>query len=398
MPTPIAHAEIEALRSQTPGTRTTVHFNHAGASLPSSATLHAITGHLEREATRGPMEAGVAAAEQAGQARTLAAALIHARPDEIALTGGVSFGWGAAFAAMGNWRAGDRILVGRHEWGGNLAAMYLAAQQNGASVEVIPSTESGEVDPDGLTAMLDERVRLIALTWLPANGGLINPAEAIGRVARSHGIPYFLDAAQAVGQIPVDVARVGCDVLSTAGRKALRGPRGTGLLYIRRDFLHRLKPAIVDRHSAPLDSHGAPRLSDDATRFESAEISVALHCGLANALREALAVGASNIRAQIDYVATMLRERLADVPSITLLDDGTERSGLVAFNAAGRDANWLQRELARQSISIGTSGVPYTPLDMQARGLDQVARASVSYLTTEAEIDLLLDAIRTLLR
>jgi selenocysteine lyase/cysteine desulfurase len=396
MPTHFTHAEIEALRSQAPGTRTTVHFNHAGASLPSSATLRAITEHLEREATLGPMEAGVAAAEHAGQARTLAAALIHARPDEIALTGGVSFGWGAAFAALGNWRAGDRILAGRHEWGGNLAAMYLAAQQNGASVEVIPSTESGEVDPDALAAMLDERVRLIALTWLPANGGLINPAEAVGRVARSHGIPYFLDAAQAVGQMPVDVEQVGCDVMSAAGRKALRGPRGTGLLYVRRDFLHRLKPALVDRHSAPLDPHGTPRLSDDATRFELAERSVALHCGLANALREALALGAPSIRAQIDYVATMLRERLAGIPSVTLLDDGTERSGLVAFNVAGRDANGLQRELAKQGISIGISGVPYTPLDMRARGLDWVARASVSYLTTEAEIDLLVGAIRTL--
>lgn len=398
MSPPIAYAEIEALRSRTPGTRTTVHFNHAGASLPSSATLRAIGEHLEREAALGPMEAGVAAAEQAGQARTLAATLIHARPDEIALTAGASFGWGSALAAMGSWRPGDRILVARHEWGGNLAAMHLAARQNGASVEVIPSDASGEVDPDALAAMLDERVRLIALTWLPANGGLINPAEAIGEVARRHGIPYFLDAAQAVGQMPVDVERIGCDVMSTAGRKALRGPRGTGLLYVRRDFLPRLKPVIVDRHSAPLDAQGTPRLSEDATRFESAERSVALHCGLANALREALAVGASTIRAQVDYIATSLRERLAEIPSVTLLDDGIERSGLVAFNVAGRDATRLQRELSEQGISIGTSGVAYTPLDMQARGLGQVARASVSYLTTEAEIDTLVDAIRTLMR
>lgn len=398
MPALYTHAEIEVLRSRTPGTRTTVHFNHAGASLPSSATLRAITDHLEREATLGPMEAGVAAASQAGQARALAATLIHARPDEIALTGGNSQGWGAAFAALGSWRAGDRILVGRHEWGGNLAAMHLAAQRNGASIETVPSVASGEIDPDALAAMLDERVRLIALTWLPANGGLVNPAEAVGKVARRHGIPYFLDAAQAAGQLPIDVERIGCDVMSMAGRKALRGPRGTGLLYVRRDFLHRLEPAIVDRHSAPLDAHGTPRLNDDATRFESAERSVALVCGLANALQEALAAGAANIRAQIDHIATRLRLRLSEIPSITLLDDGTERSGLVAFNAAGRNAGWLQGELARQGIAIGTSGYSYTPLDMQARGLDQVARASVSYLTTEAEIDRLAEAIRALLR
>ena len=398
MPTLFTHAEIETLRSRTPGTRTTVHFNHASASLPSAATLRAISEHLEREATLGPMEAGAAAAEQAGQARALAAELLHAHPDEIALTGGNSPGWGAAFAAMGNWRAGDRILVGRHEWGGNLAAMHLAAQRNGASVEVVPSGASGQVDPDALAAMLDERVRLIALTWLPANGGLINPAEAVGKVARSHGIPYFLDAAQAAGQIPIDVERIGCDILSAAGRKALRGPRGTGLLYVRRGFLPRLTPAFVDRYSAPLDAQGTPRLREDASRFESAERSVALHCGLANALREALALGVPGIRAQIDHLATRLRERLSEIASLALLDDGAERSGLVAFNAIGHDAPWLQRELAAQGISIGIVGAAYTPLDMQARGLDQVARASVSYLTTEAEIDRLADAMRTLMR
>lgn len=394
----LTQAAIEALRAETPGTRTTVHLNHAGASLPSSTTIRAIVEHLEREAKLGPMEAGAAASEEAGQARTLAAALLNAQPDEIALTGGNSQGWGAAFAAMGTWRPGDRILVGRHEWGGNLATMSLAAQGDGASVEVIPSSKNGVVDPDALAAMLDERVRLIALTWLPANGGLINPAEAIGRVARSHGIPYFVDAAQAVGQLPVDVTQIGCDVLTTAGRKALRGPRGTGLLYVRRDLLRLLTPAFVDRHSAPLDAHGAPVLREDAGRFESAETSVALRCGLANALREALEIGIPAIRTRIDFLATRLRELLSEIPSVTLLDDGFEQSGLVSFCAAGHDANWLQRGLAMHGITIGVSGVAYTPLDMQARGLSQLARASVSYLTSELEITRLADTLRALLR
>jgi len=200
MSAPLTQAAIETLRAQTPGTHTTVHFNHAGASLPSSATIRAIVEHLEREARLGPMEAAAAAGDEADQARSLAAALLNASPDEIALTGGNSQGWGAAFAAIGNWRRGDRILVGQHEWGGNLATMSLSTQRHGVSIEVIPSGNSGAVDPNALAAMLDERVRLIALTWLPANGGLINPAGAVGRVARSHGIPYFVDAAQAVGQ------------------------------------------------------------------------------------------------------------------------------------------------------------------------------------------------------
>lgn len=396
MPSPLSLADVEALRARTPGTQTVTHFNHAGASLPSSATLEAIRAQLWLEATTGPMEAGVTGREQSERARLLAARLLNARPAEIALTTGNSAGWGAAFAALAPLRSGERILVGRHEWGGNLAAMRLAAQRTGATIDVIPSDSSGAVDPQALEAMLDDRVRLIALTWMPANGGLINPAAAIGQVARRHRIPYFIDAAQALGQLPIDVAAVGCDVLSGVCRKALRGPRGTGLLYVREDFLPRLTPAFVDTRSAPLGADGEPVLRNDAARLEVSESSPALHCGVANALEEALEIGIENIRARIDSIAQALRVQLAEIPGVTVLDQGRERSGLVAFNVAGLEPLSVQSKLAAQGITIGSNGVGYTPLDMEARGLKQIARASVSYLTTEPEIDRLLDAIRAL--
>jgi cysteine desulfurase/selenocysteine lyase len=398
MPVPLTASAVDTLRAQTPGVQHTTHFNHAGSSLPSTATLDAIRNHLWLEAIRGPMEAGVAARQQSEQARVLAARLLSAQTSEIAVTTGNSPAWGGAFAALGAWHPGDRILVARHEWGGNLATMRLTAQRAGASIETIPSDDSGAVDPQALADMLDERVRLIALTWMPANGGLINPAVAIGQIARRHCIPYFVDAAQSVGQLPVDVMQVGCDVLTTVGRKALRGPRGTGLLFVRQDFLSRLTPAFVDTHSAPLDANGEPVLRNDAARLEPSELAPALRCGLANALREALDIGLENIRTRISEVAQTLRSELGEIRGVTVLDQGRERSGLVAFNVAGIEAGELQRKLATQGISIGSNGVSYTPLDMNARGLESIARASVSYLTTTAEIDRLLDAVRALIR
>ncbi|OZI66981.1 aminotransferase class V-fold PLP-dependent enzyme [Bordetella genomosp. 11] len=395
-PAPLADAAIEILRARTPGVRTTVHFNHAGASLPSVDTLEAMRRQLWREAEMGPIEAGAAVREQAEQARILAAALLNASPGEIALTAGNSAGWGSAFAGLGNWKPGDRILVARHEWGGNIAAMHIAAGRAGARIEAIPSDETGMADPRALEAMIDERVRLISVTWLPANGGLINPAAAIGAVARRHGIPYFVDAAQAVGQLPIDVGQVGCDVLTGVGRKALRGPRETGLLYIRQDFLPRLTPAWVDTSSAPLDDDGLPVMRADAARFEPSERSYALRCGLANALREALDIGVENIRARIDRNARALRALLADVPGVEVLDQGREQSGLVSFAVAGQTGGAVQRKLAEQGISISSNGPAYTPLDMRARGLADIARASVSYLTTDAELDRLVQAIRDL--
>ncbi|WP_447980796.1 aminotransferase class V-fold PLP-dependent enzyme [Achromobacter kerstersii] len=398
MSAPLTSDARLALRARTPGAQRCVHFNHAGSSLPSAATVDAVHEHLLREATQGPMEAGVRSRALTESARTLGAQLLNAQPEEIALTTGNSHGWGAAFAALPRWQPGDRILVGRHEWGGNLATMRLHAERAGAVLETIPSDASGCVDADALAAMVDERVRLIALTWLPANGGLINPAAAIGRVARQHGIPYFVDAAQALGQLPIDVEQVGCDVLTGPGRKALRGPRGTGLLYVRRAFLDQLTPAFVDTHSAPLNADGQPVLRTDAARLEGAESSLALRCGLANALQEALDLGLDTIRATIDATARTLRTELAAIDGITVLDQGHEQSGLVAFNLAGQDAADVQRALAAQGITIGSNGVPYTPLDMQARGLTQIARASVSYLTSDDEISQLLDGLRKLAR
>jgi cysteine desulfurase/selenocysteine lyase len=398
MSAPLTSDARLALRARTPGAQRCVHFNHAGSSLPSAATVDAVHEHLLREATQGPMEAGVRSRALTESARTLGAQLLNAQPEEIALTTGNSHGWGAAFAALPRWQPGGRILVGRHEWGGNLATMRLHAERAGAVLETIPSDASGCVDADALAAMVDERVRLIVLTWLPANGGLINPAAAIGRVARQHGIPYFVDAAQALGQLPIDVEQVGCDVLTGPGRKALRGPRGTGLLYVRRAFLDQLTPAFVDTHSAPLNADGQPVLRTDAARLEGAESSLALRCGLANALQEALDLGLDTIRATIDATARTLRTELAAIDGITVLDQGHEQSGLVAFNLAGQDAADVQRALAAQGITIGSNGVPYTPLDMQARGLTQIARASVSYLTSDDEISQLLDGLRKLAR
>src|SRR5690606_24346837 len=141
----------------------------------------------------------------------------------------------------------------------------------------------GRASPEALLAMLDERVKLISLTWMPANGGLVNPAAEIGAIARRHGIPYIVDAAQALGQWPVDVRALGCDVLVAPVRKHLRGPRGLALAYVRAETVARLTPAFVDTLSAPVGQDGVAVPHAGARLLESSEKPVALVCGLANA-------------------------------------------------------------------------------------------------------------------
>lgn len=387
--------QVQHLREATPGCQSgIVHFNHAGASLPSQATLDAIIERLQREARDGPMEAGEQGAVLVEKARRAAGKLLNAPASSIAFASSGSTAWSMAFQALGPWQPGDRILVGRHEWGGNLASMELAVQA-GARVEVIPCDASGAACPVALEAMLDAKVKLIDLTWLPANGGLINPAQAIGDVARRHTIPYFIDAGQAVGQVPVDVQALQCDVLKSAGRKHLRGPRGTALLYIRPDFLPHLNPAQRDVFSAPWTAEGFD-LRNDARRFETSEVSFALLAGLGNALHEINQLGIEQVWQRVSKTSARIREALRQIPGITLHDLGRTHSGLIAFNLAGWDSFELKQRLGLKRINIGANGVAYTPLDMQARGLSSVARISVSPLNTDDDIELLVKALREL--
>jgi selenocysteine lyase/cysteine desulfurase len=392
--------DIERLRAGTPGCAAVAHFNHSSCSLPPDEVLEAVAAHLRREALRGPHEAGLAAAEAVRGTRRAASRLLNAGEDEIALTGSGSQGWGSAFAALPPLRPGDRILVGRQEWGGNLATMHRAAARAGARVETIPCEEDGSVSAEGLARMLDDRVRLVALTWLPANGGLVNPAAAIGRVARAAGVPYFVDAGQALGQIPADVEAIGCDVLKGAGRKYLRGPRGTAILYVRRGFLDRLDPAFVDVLSAPwqMEDPAGPRLRPDARRFETSEGPVALQLGLGEAIRLALGIGVDAIRARISALAETLRGELAGIGGLRPHDLGTERSSIVSFTLDGVAPQEVRRRLWERDVNVNAVGPGYAPLDSAARGLGEVVRASVSHLTTEAEIDRLVSGLRAVAR
>lgn len=401
MPTPLPAdmpaTDIAALRAATPGCESHAFFNHSGASLASAGTLAAIRDHLDREAREGAMEAGAAAEPLIDAARREAEALLNAGTDDVAFTSSATAAIGLAFAALPPLRAGDRILVGRHEWGGNVSTYTAAAERAGARVEVIPCRDDGSVDPDALARMLDERVKLVSLTWLPANGGLVNDAAAIGRVARAAGVPYIVDAGQALGQLPVDVQAIGCDVLKGTARKFLRGPRGTALLYVRRGFMPGLRPAFLDVHSAPwTDGRVTPR--EDARVFESVEIAVALLVGLGVALREARTIGIPAIQQRIALLSTRLRGLLADTPGVTLRDLGTQRSGLVSFTVDGMAAQDVRQQLARQHAVVGANGIPYTPFDMSARGLTGIVRASVSHLNTGDEIDRLAAAVATLAR
>jgi selenocysteine lyase/cysteine desulfurase len=289
---------------------------------------------------------------------------------------------------------GDRILTARAEYASNVIAFLQIAQRTGTVVEVVPSDESGQISVDALERMIDDRVKLIAITHVPTNGGLVNPAAAVGKVARAAGITYLLDACQSVGQMPVDVDEIGCDLLSTTGRKYLRGPRGTGFLYVRRELGQRLEPPFLDLHAARWVASDRYEIRPDARRFENWETNYAGKVGLAVAIDYAREWGLATIWDRVQTLASRLRSGLEEIPGVIVHDIGAERSGIVTFTVDGFTACEMQRALAARNMNVTISTVASTRFDMEARGLSEVIRASVHYYNDEAEIERFCEGVR----
>ncbi|HEY2777860.1 MAG TPA: aminotransferase class V-fold PLP-dependent enzyme, partial [Gaiellaceae bacterium] len=222
--------DVERVRADTPGVAHVAHLNNAGSALPPRQVHDAVVDHLQREAEIGGYEAARERKDRWEHTYDALARLLNAEREEIAVIENATRAWDMAFYAF-PFEPGDRILTGRAEYASNWIALKQVADRTGARIDVVPDDEHGQIDVTALESMLDDDVRLVSLVHVPTQSGLVNPAAAVGRLTRAAGVPLLLDACQSVGQLPVDVEELGCDILSGTGRKFLRGPRGTGFLY-----------------------------------------------------------------------------------------------------------------------------------------------------------------------
>ena len=377
--------DLQRARQDTPGCAHVLHFNNAGSSLMPQPVLDATIQHLQLEAQIGGYEAFDKAIDAIEHAYDAAAALIGCSRDEIAMLENATRAWDMAFYSL-PFQAGDRILTSMAEYASNYIAFLQIARKTGVTIEAIPNDEHGQVSVEALRQMLDEHVKLIAVTHVPTSGGLVNPIAAIGKVAREADILYLVDACQSVGQMPIDVNIIGCDMLSTTGRKYLRGPRGTGFLYVRRTILERLEPPFLDMHAATWVARDRYEMRTDARRFENWEANYAGKIGLGVAIDYAMEWGLDTIWRRIKSLAYQLRTQLSPLPGVIVRDRGIVQCGIVTFTIEGREPQEIKKKLAGQNINATVSVVKSTRLDMEARGLTSMVRASVHYFNSEEEI------------
>ena len=387
--------DVAAVRADTPGTQRVVHFNNAGASLMPKPVLETVANYWEQESLEGGYETAEARAADLDSVAAWLATLVNAQSDEIALFESATRAWDMIFYGL-LFAAGDRILTTTSEYSSNYIAFLQIAARTGAVVEVVPDRPSGEIDVGALEMMLDERVRVIAINHMPTNGGLVNPAAAVGEVARERGIFYLLDACQTVGQMPVDVAAIGCDALTSTSRKFLRGPRGAGFAFVRGDVLEDIEPPFLDNLAAAWVEKDRFQIRPDARRFEAWESNPALRLGLGRAAQYALDIGIEAIWERDQVLADGLRRSLDDLPGVTVRDIGSEQGAIVTFTVAGREPDAVKAHLRERGINVSTATPFSARLDMEARGLEGLVRASVHYFNTEEEIAMLVETVASL--
>jgi len=389
--------DIEKIRAETPGIEFSTHLLACGSSLMPNNVVDAITQHTQLEALMGGYEAEAKKADELNNIYDIVAKHIGANSYEIALMENSTVAWSHAFYAL-PLNSGSKILTSEAEYAANYVAFLQRAKRDNLIIDIVPSDESGTLDINALESMVDEEVGLIAISWIPTNGGLVNPAEKVGQIAKKYNIPYLLDACQAAGQMSIDVEKIGCDFLAATGRKFLRGPRGTGFLYIKDKWLSIIEPVMIDHFGAPWVSKNTYELRKDARRFETWENSYALRIGLGEAITYAEEIGIDLIHERVQLLARLNRKLLSEVKNVQVRDIGTEQCGIISFSIEEeKDPKKIVDQMSEAGFTIGLVDPESTLIDSVKRNLPTLLRMAPHYYNTEEEIEKAVKQISLLL-
>jgi selenocysteine lyase/cysteine desulfurase len=389
--------ELTQWRADTPGCANQIHLNNAGAGLMPRSVLDAIVAHLNREAKFGAYESADDAEAAVNQAYVNIAKLLGTKARNLAVVENSTVAFFQALSAF-DFRPGDVIVTTRNDYISNQLAYLSLAKRCGVEVRRAADLPAGGADPQSVRELLrDAKVKLLAVTWVPTNSGLMQPVEALGEIAEAAAVPYLVDACQAVGQIPVDVAKLRCDFLSATARKFLRGPRGIGFLYVSERALKRGDfPLYIDMRGADWVAADSFAPAPDARRFENWEFPYSLVLGLGEAARYAMDVGIERGGKRARDLAAQLRAKLREIPGVKVLDRGSELAAIVTLQVAGWDATELSKFLRKRGINTSASLRAYAVIDMDEKGAPSALRLSPHYYNTEEELDAAIESIRSL--
>jgi selenocysteine lyase/cysteine desulfurase len=374
-----------------------IHLNNAGAGLMPDPVVACVHEHLQKEAMMGGYEAGDAARPDIEQAYREVATLIGARPENIAIVENATVAFSQALSTF-DFSPGDVIVTSRNDYISNQLTYLSLAKRLGVQVIRVDDAAGGGFDPDSLRRTIRTHgPRLVALTWVPTNSGLVQPVHDAGAICEEAGVPLLIDACQAVGQIPVDVASLRCDYLSATGRKFLRGPRGIGFLYVADRALESgAWPLYIDMRGARWIDDDLFEPAPDARRFENWEFAYALVIGLGKAAAYASRVGVAAAGAYAAALAARAREKLAAIDHVRVLDRGPELCAIVTAAIDGMDASRVVERLREEAINTSATVREWAVLDMKDKEATSAVRISPHYYNLQRDIDIMASAFEAI--
>jgi selenocysteine lyase/cysteine desulfurase len=404
MPQLFSSQEIAAFRKDTTGCSHVIHLNNAGAGLMPDPVTRAIQEHITLESTIGGYEAAALRADAVQNFYVQAARLFHCKPSNIAFTSSATDSYTRALSSI-PFQHGDVILTDNDDFISNQIQFLSCQKRFGIRIVRIKNAPGGGVDLDDLRRQLIHlQPRLLAITHIPTNSGLVQPVNDIGELYREYQSAhagktwYILDACQSAGALSLDVEKLHCDFLSVTARKFLRGPRGTGFLYISDRALNAgLEPLFIDMRGAEWVEKDVYRPRKDAMRYEDWEFAYALVLGVGATIEYCLNIGVDRIGQQIRHWSDMLRQGLSEMDKVRVLDRGPELGGLVTFTVRGATPEQIVAELSKRKINVVPSYRGFAVIDFDEKGVQWAIRASPHYYNTEDEMETFLSAVKELI-
>lgn len=386
---------LELLRDQTPGCKHKIHFNNAGAALMPQAVIDAMQDYLSLEGITGGYEAADSKAEEIAGFYSSAAKLLNCKPTNIAFASSATNAFARALSCI-PFQEGDSILLANEDYISNQIAFLSLQKRFGIKILRAKSKPEGGVDVDDMKKLMDEHnPKLVTLTHVPSNTGLIQPVEEVGKLCAEQNLYYLVDGCQSAGQIPVDVEKIQCDFFSATMRKFLRGPRGAGFLYVSDKIINqKLEPLFIDMRGADWISANeyTPRM--DARRFEEWELPYALVLGSKAAFDYALQVGLAAIQKRNQHLCDLIRKEVSKLKGFALLDKGTPQSSIITIAMANQTAQHVLTSLRKENINTSVGFRSFALLDFEAKQVDWALRISPHYYNTEEEIGILINSLK----
>jgi len=362
--------------------------NSAGASLMPRSVTEKITEYLHREERLGGYTVEEQQAEEIAKFHQQAAQLIGCKIRNITFAHSASSAFMQALSSIPLY-AKDVIITSEVDYTSNFLQFLSLHKKRGVICKVIKSLPNGDLDVEHFRQLIEQYpIKLVAITHIPTNSGLIQDVATIGEICHAENLIFLLDSCQSIGQIAVNLNNIKCDFLTATGRKFLRGPRGTGFLYVSDRILDQgFAPLLLDGGNATWTGSETYELMDSAERFGTWEKPYAMLTGLTESLRYLNDIGIQNVENHNKKIMNRLRSNLAGISSVTCYDLGTHTSNILTFRKKDKTPEDIKNLFSKHQVYFGISQKHQGQIDFEKKGIDWVVRLSPHYFNTEEEMD-----------